>query len=76
MKLYIDIAYKNYMLQIFTLILGLNSTPYYFDNRIHNLGNIGIKRKIHAEIAYFSTKIIDKLRYNGRDIRVEIMMES
>ena len=63
------------MLPIFTVMLGFNPTPYYFDNRIHNFGNIGIKGKIHAEIAYLSTKIIDKLAYNGRDIRKEIMME-
>ena len=68
------------MLQIFTLIMGLNpipkgSTPYYYDSRIHNFGNRGIKGKIHAELAYLSTKIIDKVRYDGRDIRSEIMGE-
>lgn len=63
------------MIPIIILTLGLNYKPYYFDNRIHNFGNIGIKGKIHAELAYLSTKIIDKLRYNGRDIRKEIMME-
>lgn len=47
--------------------------PYYYDRRIHNLGNTGFQGKIHAEAAYVSTKIIDRIRYNGRDIRKEIM---
>lgn len=66
------------MLQIFILFLGLNlnsKIPYYYDPRIHNFGNIGIKGKMHAEICYFSTKLIDKLRYNNINIRSEIMSE-
>ena len=44
------------MIPIIILTLGLNYKPYYFDNRIYNFGNIGIKEKIHAELAYLSTK--------------------
>lgn len=52
---------------------GLKNPPYYFDRRIHNLGNIGLKGKIHAETALISTRVIDIIRYNGRNIRKEIM---
>jgi trans-aconitate methyltransferase len=45
---------------------------YPFDNRIHNLGNIGFGGKVHAEIAQSITKNIDNKRYNGRNIRQEI----
>ena len=55
------------VISIFTL------TPYYYDRRIHNLGNAGFQGRIHAEAAYVSTKIIDRIRYNGRDIRKEII---
>ena len=47
--------------------------PYYHDRRIHNLGNLGFQGQVHAETALLSTKIIDRIRYNGRDIRKEIM---
>ena len=60
------------------IILGLSfsvKTPYYYDRRIHNLGNIGFPGKIHAESALLSTRIIDKLRYNNTNIREEIMKE-
>ena len=53
--------------------IGLTNVPYYFDRRIHNLGNIGYSGKIHAEGALVSTRVIDIIRYNGRDIRKEIM---
>ena len=49
--------------------------PYYYDPRIHNLGNIGVKGKIHAEAALVSTKIIDVLCYNGVNIRDKIMKD-
>lgn len=59
------------VLQYIILGLQLNS-PYYYDPRIHSLGNVGIGGQVHANLAYASTKIIDRLRYNGRDIRQEI----
>tara|TARA_Y100000591_G_scaffold332494_1_gene370030 strand:+ start:604 stop:1245 length:642 start_codon:yes stop_codon:yes gene_type:complete len=60
------------------IILGLSFSikrPYYYDRRIHNLGNIGFPGMIHAESALLSTRIIDKLRYNNTNIRKEIMKE-
>ena len=53
--------------------LSLSTRPYYYDRRIHNLGNIGFQGKIHAEGALLSTRVIDIIRYNGRNIRKEIM---
>ena len=65
---------------IFTiLILGYQNhinnfrKPYYFDNRIHNMGNIGLGGRLHAELSPFATKMIDNIRYNGNNIRLEIM---
>lgn len=45
---------------------------YPFDNRIHNLGNVGFGGIIHANIAPYITKFIDKNAYNGRNIREEV----
>ena len=59
------------MLIILINVLSIN-TPYYYNPKIHNLGNIGIGGKLHANFAYTSTKLIDIIRYNGRNIRKEI----
>ena len=56
-------------LHVYTI---MTLTPYWFNPNIHNLGNIGIGGKIHAETAYFATILIDNIRYNGRNIREEI----
>lgn len=47
--------------------------PYYFDNRVHNVGNIGPGGWLHAELSPFATKFIDNIRYSGTDIRKEVM---
>tara|TARA_B100000902_G_scaffold396083_1_gene456179 strand:- start:8229 stop:8876 length:648 start_codon:yes stop_codon:yes gene_type:complete len=61
---------------ISSLSLSFNiKRPYYYDRRIHNLGHLGFPGQIHAEGALLSTKIIDRLRYNGINIRKEIMKE-
>ena len=49
--------------------------PYYFDNRIHNVGNVGLGGFIHANVAPFATKYIDHIRYNKNDIRQDIMIK-
>ena len=53
------------MISIISLLVSY--VPYYYDRRIHNLGNIGFSGMIHAESALLSTKIIDKIRYNNID---------
>ena len=52
-------------------ILALN-VPYYYNPNIHNFGNVGLSGKIHAKLAIQATKIIDNIRYNGKNIRSEI----
>ena len=61
------------MITIIYLITALKPVPYYYDRRIHNLGMIGLSGKIHAESAVLSTRIIDKIRYDGIDIRKKII---
>lgn len=51
-------------------------TPYWFNPKIHNFGNIGIGGKIHATSANFFTKMIDILAYNKTDIRKKFVVES
>ncbi len=49
------------------------NTQWWFDKRIHNFGNIGFTGMIHANVANFATRMIDKVAYNNRDIRSEIL---
>lgn len=53
------------------LILALKP-PYYYNPQIHNFGNVGLGGHIHAKLAPFATRTIDKLCYDGRNIREEI----
>ena len=55
------------MVQMLTII-----TPYYYDNRIHNMGNNGPMGLLHATLAPIFTKIIDEKAYGRRNIRAEI----
>ncbi|KAL7578076.1 hypothetical protein ACA910_015010 [Epithemia clementina (nom. ined.)] len=48
---------------------------YWFDQRIHSLGNIGIGGGLHASIAPFATKRIDDLAYDGVDLRLVVAQE-
>jgi len=50
------------------LVFGLN-VPYYYNPNIHNFGNVCFRGKIHAKLANQATKIIDNVRYNGKNIR-------
>ena len=45
------------------------SAPYYYNPNIHNFGNVGFRGKFHANLANQATKIIDNMRYNGKNIR-------
>lgn len=49
--------------------INRNQNLYYYDKRIHNVGNIGFGGYIHAQLAPYTTKLIDYLRYDGNDIR-------
>ena len=47
--------------------------PYYFDDRIHNMGNVGLGGWVHAQFSPMATKLIDNIRYNGIDIRQHVI---
>jgi hypothetical protein len=51
-----------------------NTCPseYWFDDRIHTLGNHGFWGALHAAMAPMSTKIIDLAAYDGIDIRKQV----
>ena len=46
---------------------------YWSDPRIHNLGNVGIRGAIHAVLAPVSTHIIDRVAYDGLDLRDDVL---
>jgi hypothetical protein len=45
---------------------------YWFDARIHTLGNVGITGGLHAASAALATKVIDESAYNGVDVRQQV----
>lgn len=49
-----------------------NKDEYWFDDRIHTLGNYGFWGAVHAAVAPISTKIIDVVAYDGVDIRLQV----
>lgn len=49
---------------------------YWFDYRIHTLGNVGFGGALHAALAPISTKIIDMVAYDGIDIRAQVRRPS
>ncbi len=53
----------------------LGAVPYYYNPKIHSLGNIGLGGKIHALAAPFARRIIDQISYKGVNIRQDIMNE-
>lgn len=42
---------------------------YWFNSKIHTLGNTGFTGGLHAAMAPFATKVIDVFAYDGVDIR-------
>jgi hypothetical protein len=48
------------------------SEEYWFDHRIHTLGNSGFFGALHAAVAPFSTMIIDAVAYGGEDVRKKV----
>ena len=68
--------YKMFTLGLSVLCLFGRGPPpndrWWYDQRIHNLGNIGLTGKIHAHMAKEATDLIDNVAYNGRNIRKEL----
>lgn len=61
------------MFNLLILHLITMNVPYYYNPKMHSFGNIGFGGKIHATIAPYASRAIDILRYDGRNIREEIM---
>jgi hypothetical protein len=49
-----------------------HEAEYWFDARIHSLGNVGFTGAVHAASAALVTKMIDVKAYNGVDIRQQV----
>ena len=60
---------------IFKLIYSYKFN-WYYNNKIHNFGNIGLGGKFHAFCAPYSSKIIDKIAYNGENIRLNSLIST
>lgn len=52
-----------------------NEDEYWYDSRIHTLGNVGILGAVHAALAPVSTRMIDEVAYDGVDIRRRVAEE-
>ena len=50
---------------------GYKQFNWYYDNRIHTFGNIGLGGKFHAFMAPHTSKIIDKISYNNVNVRLQ-----
>ena len=61
------------MLNVLLLNTLTMKVPYYYNPKMHSFGNIGLGGKLHAFMAPFATRGIDMLRYDGKNIREEIM---
>lgn len=53
--------------------VAVRSFPYWYDPRIHNWGNIGLKGFCHAALAPLATNIIDRVSYGGLDVRKVVL---
>ena len=66
------------MYKLIVLTLTVNTTycikpKYYYDPRIHNMGNIGLGGKLHSLLAPYATTLIDNKCYNCINIRQVIL---
>jgi len=52
-----------------------NPEEYWYNKRIHTLGNTGTLGALHAAMGPISTIIIDKLAYKGVDVRTQVSKE-
>ena len=52
--------------------LSPQGSPYWFDERIHRFGNVGLGGRFHALVAPLVTSLIDRLSYNGIDVRARV----
>ena len=50
-----------------------DSSDYPFDPRIHNVGNVGWRGRLHALVAPAITRYIDHVAYEGADVRTAVL---
>ena len=67
-----------YKLILVLLTLNFSHTysikpKYYYDPRIHNMGNVGLGGQLHSLLAPYATKLIDDKCYNSVNIRQAIL---
>jgi hypothetical protein len=55
---------------------GGHPDEYWFDQRIHSLGNVGFSGALHAAMAPAFTKLIDWKAYKNVDIRKQVCAQS
>lgn len=51
---------------------AMTCTEYWFDQRIHSLGNTGPTGALHAAMAIGVTKLIDFVAYDGVNVRQQV----
>ena len=61
-----------YMLSFLITSIVLPS-PYWYDSRIHNFGNVGLGGVVHAAVAPITEKAIDAIAYDGKDVRKALL---
>ena len=61
---------------MFVILSVLSSVPYYYNPKIHSLGNVGFGGKIHAFTAPFARRMIDHISYKGVNIRKDISLQA
>lgn len=60
------------MINILLFCISFSNIPYWYNSKIHNMGNIGVLGNVHAVSSPFITKLIDYKAYDGRNVRKEI----
>ena len=55
------------------LLTTLASSGYWDDPRIHLFGNMGVRGGLHAALAPLSTRLIDRVAYEGVDLRASVL---
>lgn len=48
------------------------ASEYWYDQRIHSFGNIGLGGGLHAAVAPMATRRIDDVAYDGVDLRLHV----
>ncbi len=61
------------LIQVLLTLTYSIKPKYYYDPRIHNMGNVGLGGQLHSLLAPYATKLIDNKCYNSVNIRQAIL---